>query len=163
MNPFLKSLLIVSSIAITNVSTQRPAPINESTMDVGLTCQSSEAEAGGFVKVMSNISYTCWAKFDCNSKNCAKLSELLWLLPRQLREHEMIYGSNTSRVFFSQQQRYYINGQNNYIIKSQMNITDVGAIHNGDYVSSHDMFSLSVVIDISVRGKAKLILSMVVI
>ena len=113
-----------------------------------------------FIKIKSNVLYTCVGKINCSELvyqglDCNHVDQIKWLLPRELREHELIYGKSWARVQFRQQTNTFDKNKN-LMIESQMIITDIGVIHNGNYICSHDSVG-NQAFSVRVRGNTEII------
>lgn len=136
-------------------------PSQEAQLKPNQLYMATNADLNGFQKPTTNLLITCLAKFNCTkllveeSLRCGdstddKELQIKWLRPRQIAEQEY-YESKSSRTTFTTKM-YAINGLNAYIVKSQMNISDVGAIHNGTYICTQDLLRPRIAFDILVRG-----------
>jgi len=104
------------------------------------------------IQVMKNVSYYCYAKFDCKIKDCEhQLLPIQWFLPRELRENELLYGVNSARVEFSKQSTDWLDNTT-FLIRSAMYITDIGLIHNGTYSCGHDSMDSNMDFTVNVKG-----------
>ena len=120
----------------------------------------SNVNLDGFQVITTNLSLTCLAKFNCTSLvvnkriTCDDLEDedvqIIWFRPVQIGEYEF-YEPKSSRILFSNPQKYKI-GLNSYVIKSQMNICDIGALHNGSYSCTQKILGKSIPFDLLVRG-----------
>jgi len=108
------------------------------------------------IQAMTNVSYYCYAKFDCMVRDCQnQLAFIHWMLPRELRENELLYGVNSSRIEFSRQSISWFNDNTTFLIRSTMYIKDIGLIQKGTYscsLSINDDLVSKESFDISVKG-----------
>ena len=118
----------------------------------------------GFINVMSNISFNCTAEFNCKvlegfGLSCDDLSEIQWFVPRQLREHQLMFGHNSNRMTITEQRVWAKDkNQSTRIIYSQLNISSIGTIHNGNYTCKHELIQYTQVFEALVTGMLNILL-----
>jgi hypothetical protein len=142
--------LIVSLILITTI---KCGTYDESEFAVNSITLLSDYPFDTEFETMKNVSFYCFAKFNCSKTYCREpLPQIQWLFPRELREYELLYGPKAIRIEFSKQTTDWLNNETNFLIRSAMHINDIGFIHYGSYSCSQDTLGIIAQFSVNVKG-----------
>jgi hypothetical protein len=142
--------LIVSLILITTIKCET---YDESEFKADFITLLSDYPFNTQFETMKNVSFHCFAKFDCNKTYCGELlPQIQWFFPRELREYELLYGPKAIRIEFSNQTTDWLNNETTFLIRSAMHINDIGFIHNGSYSCSHDTLEINAQFSVNIKG-----------
>jgi hypothetical protein len=142
--------LIVSLILITTI---KCGTYDESQFKANSMTVLSDFPIDTEFETMKNVSFRCFAKFDCRKFHCGELlPQIQWFFPRELREYELLYGPKAIRIEFSKQTTDWLDNETTFLIRSVMHINDIGFIHSGSYSCSHDTLGINVEFSVNIRG-----------
>jgi hypothetical protein len=142
--------LIVSLILITTIKCET---YDESQFKANFITVLSDYRFNTQFETMQNVSFECFAKFDCRKTYCGELlPQIQWFFPRELREYELLYGPKAIRIEFSKQTTDWLNNETTFLIRSAMHINDIGFIHSGTYSCSHDTLGINADFSVNIKG-----------